>query len=227
MAQTQNPFGPSVASGPGGLPMTSAPSPAPIAPKPPQAADPFAAAPSDRSIPQTKVVWIGPTAEIDQKLRAKMTQETKIQFIDTPLEEVVHYLKSLHGFNIVVSPKVPRSEDLLITLNIEGLHLDSALSYMLEGNDLDWYIDGELLVITTTADANARMSLRAYPLRNIDGTKLVEIIETTVAPDTWKANRGKGQLKVAEKHNTLLVWQNRRGHELVEATINTLLKHEF
>ncbi|RCS40583.1 hypothetical protein DTL42_24745 [Bremerella cremea] len=212
LAQAQAPFGPPVSGRPGELPA---------------AANPFAEGSRDRSIPQTKVVWVGPTAEIDQKLREKMTQETKIQFIDTPLEDVVNYLEALHGFNIVVSPKVPQSEDLLISLNIEGLRFDSTLSYMLEEHDLDWYIEGEILVVTTTADANARMSLRAYPLRSIDGAKLVEILEATVAPDTWKANREHGQLKLEEKHNTLLVWQNRRGHELVEATINVFLKHEL
>lgn len=203
----------------------------PVAHMPVQAPDPFGGPSEPRqSVKQPKVIWIGPTAQADQKIREKMTAETKIQFIGTPLEEITRYLNQLHGMNVVISPKVRKhvgpEDEFEVSIDIEEIRLDSALDFMLEGLDLDWYIQGEMVVITTSEDANNRMSLRAYPLQNLDGEKLVELLETTVAPDSWKANDGQGQLKVTPG-NTLMVWQNRHGHELVEATIDTFTQYHL
>ncbi len=203
----------------------------PIAHTPVPDPDPFGVpiAPG-KPIERPKAIWIGPTAQADQNIRGKMTAETKIQFINTPLEEITRYLQQLHNLNVVISPKVWQQigpeEDFEVSINIEGIRLDSALDFMLEGYDLDWYVQGEMIVITTTTDAAARMSLRAYPLWNIDGEKMVELLETTAAPDSWKANDGQGELKVTSG-NILMVWQNRRGHELVEATIDLFTQRDL
>ncbi|PQO31651.1 hypothetical protein [Blastopirellula marina] len=203
----------------------------PVAHAPAPALDPFGGPSEPRQrVESPKVIWIGPTAQADQKIREKMTAETKIQFINTPLEEITGYLHHLHGINVVISPKVWKQVgpegNFAISINIEGIRLDSALDFMLDGFDLDWYIQGEMVVITTAEDAKSRMSLRAYSLRNLDGEKLVELLETTIAPDSWKANDGQGNLKVTPG-NILTVWQNRRGHELVEATIDTFTQYHL
>lgn len=223
-----NPFGP--ASLP--EPMAEQETPTkvlPVAHAP--ALDPFDGPSEPRQhVESPKVIWIGPTAQADQKIREKMTAETKIQFISTPLEEITGYLHHLHDINVVISPKVWKQvgpeDNFEISINIEGIRLDSALDFMLDGFDLDWYIQGEMVVITTAEDAKSRMSLRAYALWNLDGEKLVELLETTIAPDSWKANDGQGHLKVTPG-NILMVWQNRRGHELVEATIDKFTQNHL
>lgn len=220
-----DPFGPSITTVPAEPKHVL-----PAVPKSNSKSKPYAESSSDDGSQLVKAFWIGATADEDQAVRERMKQETKIQFIETPLEEVVGYLKNLHGFNIVISPRVYEQigppHEVTVTLNIEGIRLDSALNYLLKSLELDWYIHDEMLVITTADVVEKRMTLRAYPLRNVDGGDITQLLESTANPDSWKANGGQGQMKLSSR-NILFVWQNRHGHELVEATIDMFQKNDF
>lgn len=193
--------------------------------------DPLAApsARMKRSDPQPSkfVRWLGASAKTDQLIDAKIRyQETKIQFIDTPLDEVVGYLKQLHGINIVLDREGMKAEglkvDMLITRNIEGLKLHSALNILCGEEGLGWYVENEAIVFTSADAADEHMSVRAYFLSDaISVDQLTVALPQVILPETWQASDGASISQVASCH-MLLVRQNRMGHDMIESLLQQL-----
>ena len=179
--------------------------------------------------PSQFVRWLGASAKMDQQIDAKIRhQVTKIQFIDTPVDEVVGYLRQLHGFNIVLDQEAMKSHglkvDMPITRNIEGLTLHSALNILCDENGLGWYVENEAIMVTSAKAANEHMTVRAYELEMMPGIEEVALaIPNAISPATWKAPDG-ASISQVPSWNVLLVRHNRIGHELIESLVE--LSHE-
>lgn len=175
--------------------------------------------------PPSVVQWLSPTGKIDQAIRQKMAEETKIQFINTPLGEVVGYLKQLHHVQITLAPGLEAAadaaDDYTITLNLEDIQFDSGLDFLTQSHRMGWYVEGGMVVVTTEQEAERHLTARMYSLKGIDESSLIETIQEVLEPSSWEANGGTGRISSLAR-GTLLVWQNRRGHERVEALVTTL-----
>jgi len=116
-------------------------------------------------------VDLASTGKAEQRINQQLQSETKIQFIDTPLEEVVGYLKQLHGIEIQIDTRaledVGLSTDTPITRNIEGISLRSALRLMLKEVDLTYIVANEVLMITTPEEAEADLITKVYPVADL------------------------------------------------------------
>ncbi len=116
-------------------------------------------------------VDLASTGTAEQKIFQQLEAETKIQFIDTPLEEVVGYLKQLHGIEIQIDNRaledVGLSTDTPVTRNIEGISLRSALRLMLKELDLTYIVANEVLMITTPEEAESELITKVYPVADL------------------------------------------------------------
>ena len=116
-------------------------------------------------------VDLASTGTAEQKIFQQLDAETKIQFIDTPLEEVVGYLKQLHGIEIQIDNRaledVALSSDIPVTRNIEGISLRSALRLMLKELDLTYIVANEVLMITTPTEAETELITKVYPVADL------------------------------------------------------------
>ncbi|MFN3152005.1 hypothetical protein [Bremerella sp.] len=116
-------------------------------------------------------VDLASTGSTEQKIFQQLEAETKIQFIDTPLEEVVGYLKQLHGIEIQIDNRaledVGLSTDTPVTRNIEGISLRSALRLMLKELDLTYIVANEVLMITTPEEAESELITKVYPVADL------------------------------------------------------------
>ncbi|PQO27549.1 hypothetical protein C5Y96_18650 [Blastopirellula marina] len=116
-------------------------------------------------------VDLASTGSAEQKIFQQLESETKIQFIDTPLEEVVGYLKQLHGIEIQIDNRaledVGLSTDTPVTRNIEGISLRSALRLMLKELDLTYIVANEVLMITTPEEAESELITKVYPVADL------------------------------------------------------------
>jgi len=107
------------------------------------------------------VLWLGGLVALcraapdasEQKIEAALGEPEQLEFIETPLAEVVDYLKARHKINIVVDKKaletVGVGTDTPITANIKDVSFESALWLLLRPLGLTWTIDHEVLLITT------------------------------------------------------------------------------
>lgn len=184
----------------------------------------YRAAPGDAG--KFQVIWTGPHGEASQQIAAKLHQETKIQFVETPLQDVVAYLQNLHEIPIQVDQaELDRSgidRDITITVNIESLSLPVALDLMTKQHDLGWYIDGGALVITSYDDVDSRLSNRIYKLNQLDAVGAAKVVTKVIFPESWSEQGGHANMAVIRDRNLLVIRQNREGHDAIESLLTQL-----
>jgi hypothetical protein len=107
------------------------------------------AKPLTREPPSLPVLPAG--ARISPKLGTALGEQTELQFVDQPLSDVIDYLKARHDIEIVLDnealTKAGLGSDALITRNIRGISLKSALELLLGELDLTCYAEGDRLVV--------------------------------------------------------------------------------
>ena len=102
----------------------------------------------------------------EQRILEELDTDTRLEFIETPLNQVVEFLKDLHNIKIELDRKalddVGIGTDVPITRNLKGICLRSALHLMLRDLELTYVISDEVLLITTAEGAAARARVKVY-----------------------------------------------------------------
>ncbi len=106
-----------------------------------------------------------------QKIREALGTNTTMEFIETPLQDAVDYLKDLHGIEIQLDDRsleeAGMGSDTPVTSTLKGLSLQSALDLLLSNYDLTYVVRNGVLQITTP-DAVANMTeLRVYEVHDL------------------------------------------------------------
>jgi hypothetical protein len=168
---------------------------------------------------------VGQVPRSVEKILTALDEDTRLEFIETPLNDVVNFLKELHGIEIELDvgalADVAIDNDTPITKNLKGISLRSALRLMLADLQLTYVIKNEVLLITTIEQAEEMMATRVYDtrlLKNVSAEKLVQLLTTMVSPSEWQEKGGEG--RVASITGGLVVYQN----ELVHGEIVDLLR---
>ncbi len=111
---------------------------------------------------------VGPA---EAKITKALDDETTLEFVETPLQDVVDYLKDLHGIEIQLDGKALEEagvgSDTPVTRNLKGITLRSALRLMLGALELTYVIKDEVLLITTKEKADAELVTKAYPVADL------------------------------------------------------------
>jgi hypothetical protein len=107
----------------------------------------------------------------EQRIRRALGESVPMEFIETPLRDVVDYLKDAAAIPIEIDAKALEeaglTTDTPMTRNLKGVTLRSGLRVMLRDLDLAYLVDGDVLVITTAKAAALRPITRVYPVANL------------------------------------------------------------
>ena len=206
------------------------------------AAAPFMVLAADTPKPQEKL-----TAE--ERIAKALDEPTELpDFIETPLRDVIDYLKDHHKIEIQIDKKaldeVAISTDHPITKNLRGISLKAALRLTLRELDLCYLVQDEVLLITTPEEADARLTTKVYDVVDLvtpappegadakvapfaakaDFDMLVAAITSCAAPTTWDAVGGPGSIAPFEAAGirALVVSQTQAVHEQVEMLLKNL-----
>ena len=111
------------------------------------------------------------TGPAEERITEALNDTTTMEFIETPLSDVVDYLKDLHKIEIQLDSKALEDagsgSDTPITKNLKGISLRSALRLMLGGLDLTYVIKDEVLLITTPEKAASELVTKVYPVADL------------------------------------------------------------
>jgi hypothetical protein len=103
-----------------------------------------------------------------ERIMAALDGPTEMEFIETPLKDVVDALKILHGIEIQLDSKAITDAggtlDVPITESLKGISLRSALRLMLHEHELDFALTNEVLLITS---AESPYVLRQYEVADL------------------------------------------------------------
>jgi len=109
----------------------------------------------------------------EKKILDALKQPTQIEFVETPLRDVVDYLKDLHHIEIQLDVAALKEEGVEentpVTKNLKGISLRSALKLLLDDLQLKYVIHNEVLLITapTKADSEEYQTTKVYPVPDV------------------------------------------------------------
>jgi hypothetical protein len=177
----------------------------------------------------------------EQRIRGALDDGTELEFVETPLTDVVEYLKDLHKIEIQLDAKsledAGKGSDTPVTENLKGLKLKSALNLLLRKHDLTWIIHNEVLFITTPEYAASLVECRLYDVRDLAGEResadskailesLATTIRTAIMPQSWSNAGGNGTMSLY-LHNgicALVISQTHEAHSRIENLLTDLRK---
>ncbi|MDY0170774.1 MAG: hypothetical protein RBS80_29805, partial [Thermoguttaceae bacterium] len=107
----------------------------------------------------------------ERRILEALKAPTQLEFIETPLQDVVDFLKDYHNIEIQIDKKalddVGLATDMPITKNLRGISLRSALRLTLRELALTYVIEDEVLLITTPEEAENRLTTKVYPVADL------------------------------------------------------------
>lgn len=102
-----------------------------------------------------------------------LNEPASLEFNSATLQTVVRTLRERHGITINVDRSGPGKmvidQAQLVSCELVGLRLQTALDQLLSGLELDWVVVDETLLITTPARAAAMVEIRFYNVADISG----------------------------------------------------------
>ena len=209
--------------------------------------------------------WVQPVLESESSLPSGMVAEEvriheelskpiNVHFDEAKLEVVLRHIAVERGINMVLDEAGMKetgvTPDTLVTMNVDGIHLKSALKLLLLPNALDFKVEDEVIKISSKQRVEGELTTRMYdvadrvvrrqvsdtvsiPPRETDAEpieepgepefeSLIDLITTTIDPDGWSAVGGTGQIEEDRDSLSLVVNQTDRVHREIEDLLEQL-----
>ncbi|MGA2257887.1 MAG: hypothetical protein ABSG53_24755 [Thermoguttaceae bacterium] len=209
---------------------------------PPQAATKARAVPASKK-PRAPARVAPPTNRAEPaeaRINDVLDAQTQIEFVETPLKDVVDYLKDLHHIEILIDSAALKEagvdESTQITQNLKGISLRSALRLLLaqiSKGEVTYAIHDEVLLITTKAKSAMTKVYDVADLVTCQDSKaklwedyetLIDMIRENVCPESWDPQGGQGTIKGVSlgAAKILVVWQTQQVHEEIATVLKEI-----
>lgn len=165
---------------------------------------------------------------IFRSLNSSMTVRLK----NAPFEGVIDYLRTKTGLNFVIDPTVLKeadvSSDSTVSIDVKDVSVRTILHKVLADLGLTYVIRNETIMVVTPAMAKRMMVTRTYYIRDllpgdwgffsaVQAAQLIDMIQSTVEPQSWKANGGEGTIIYDPITRALVVKQNAEFHSVLSS----------
>ncbi len=124
---------------------------------------------------------VGPSEEALAPVREKMGKEIKVQFLDTPFERVIDFIRRESGVTILIDRRSTGGRETgSVALEAEKMTLKEALDWACMVTDTDWdVIKGVVVISTSTAIQRRQTVTKVYDIRGL----VIQVPNFTGAPD--------------------------------------------
>lgn len=174
-------------------------------------------------------------SEGEKAIRRALQKKISLEFSETPLVEVVEYLKELLQVDIQVDMKSLEDEGLdtgaPISLKVSGISAVAALDLMLRDLDLTYRIEDDYLLILTQTAEREQMQLKIYDVADLlsdDSTcdDIIESITSVISPESWSEVGGWGSICAFENAGmkVLVVGQTKQINDNIAKLLADLRK---
>ncbi|TWT63327.1 RNA polymerase sigma factor [Rubinisphaera italica] len=172
----------------------------------------------------------------EESIRQVLEEDVLLEFLDTPLSEVLDYFSEFHNIPIRInvnslastttfglgSDGISRHEPITLSSK-QPITLESALNTILLPLNLDYIIENEMLTIVSLMEAEEHLVVRfyEYPHSNLDNYE--ETLTSLIAADSWEEVGGMGVI-VQLNNSKFAIKQTERVHRQIEEFHNQLVR---
>ena len=169
------------------------------------------------------------------RIEAELAKPFVIDVVDMPLRDLAAHIAEKSNVPVRLAKKIEDAgiqSDQPVTASAHNISLESFLYLMLADLNLTVMVKYETLTITTIEDAQSpeNMVTRVYPVadlvRTADGQydfdPLIDLITSTIEPDSWQDVGGPGSISGFDNSMSLVFSQRRDIHNRIEALLTTL-----
>jgi len=206
--------------------------------KEPRGGDPFSAEPAKVAAKKTPAApQPQRPASSNERVREALHHPTRIEFVDTPLQDAISFLKDYHQIEIQLDNRALEDagvgSDTPVTRTLNGLPLKSALKILLDDLDLAYVVQNDVLLITTQDKASAICEVRVYDVTKLvaPDAKAEEILQTltmllsetvqrTVGGET--VSSGLQRIRIVPLRDLLVILASQEEHEEIAKILQEL-----
>jgi hypothetical protein len=162
-----------------------------------------------------------PLTAAEKAIFNSLNSPISVDFKNSRFEDVIEYLQAITGKTIIaVKPSLDDAGvtyDTTVTLKMRGTSLRTLLRKVLGDLGLTYVIRNEVLEITTPARAKEQLVARTYYIRDLavnpwQVAQLIELIQTTIDPQSWNVNGGPATIAYHPITRSLVIKQSTEFH---------------
>ena len=191
-------------------------------------------------------------AAAEDRIEAALTQQVSFNFSEEPLKDAIDIIKQKTGLPILLATKKLEEAainlETPVTVSLHDLTLESFFRNFLGDLGLTFLVRDEVIVITTPEDAGSQLINRIYPVLDLvarrtpvyeanavvtsktaggrvgvaDYESLMDVITTTIDPDSWDDVGGPGSIAEFDNAGVLIIAQTRDTHQKIGKLLNSL-----
>jgi hypothetical protein len=171
------------------------------------------------------------TPETDA-VRKALEKDLTCTFMETPLEEAAKFLQKETRVPVVLDRRslagLGVGSDTPLTFAFKDIALQDVLAMGLKDVGLTYKVADDVLLVTAPESESSHLTWAIYPVgdlvtagRTVDG--LVQMLTTTVAPDSWDAVGGPGAVRgIRGIAHALVITQSCHVHRQIAALLAQL-----
>jgi len=179
---------------------------------------------------EPSVEYLPKLTPVEEKLLSALDSPTTFDFIESPLQDAVDYLKDHHGIEIQLDNKALEHAVIgsytPVTRKLSGISLRAALRLLLGSVDMTFDIRDEVLQFTTKEEAATWLITRTYPIADLlegkDYDSLIDAITNSVDSKSWDVSDGPGSISEVVGSKSLVISQTRDVHDKVLTLLRSL-----
>ena len=167
--------------------------------------------------------------------RKRLEALVDVEYVDTPLQEVVHDLNEKYEIPFQVDMLSLESAGIdpeeTITASFNGVKLGTVLDRLLRGLELTYANSDGFVTIMTLEESENRLETRIYPVAGIvdnvgteraDYHSLIDLVTSIVAQDTWEEVGGMGSIVAYPSRACLVISQTNDVHNQLQSQLSDL-----
>ena len=158
------------------------------------------------------------------KLLRALNSTISLQLNNQRLQDVIEYIQDRTDQSIVLDKTAMDDAgvtyDTPVTVNLKGVTLRTALQKVFRDLGLTYVIKDEVIQVVTPAQASQIMRTQVYYVGDLvsnafQAAALIDLIQSTVAPQSWVVNGGTGTIAYDPVRNALIIKQTAEFHPVL------------
>lgn len=181
----------------------------------------------------------------EARIEAGLARRISVQFVDTPLRDIVSYVGDRTGLSIQLSKKIADAgveANHPVTFSADNIAAEGALKLILRELNLSLLVEYGRVIVTTVEETQSpeHQTTHVYPVADLldvvriparegggyelDYGQLIDTITTTIEPDSWSDVGGPGSITEFENSRSLVISSRRDIHQRIASLLLSLRK---